>query len=243
MKTHKCDICGREVFKKIKSQGYVLCNKHYKQIKKHGRFLDTNPRTIFDRNEYHIKEDVTYIDLYDKQCNVIAQVIIDTEDLDKVKYTKWKLSSSGYAMNTPKFSGAIKHMSRVILGTDQYVDHINHNTLDNRKCNLRVVTKSQNQMNANYKGVYERKNGMFESRIKIHQRSIFLGNYVFEEEALFARWYAETILFGEYRYPKEKPFILEDREKMIMAYVNGRLQRLPNSVLPNQKEMDAEHKV
>ena len=72
---------------------------------------------------------------------------------------------------------------------------------------------------------------------------INLGVYVFEEEAYFARWYAETILFGKYMYPKEKPFILEERENQIMAYVSERLQRLPNSMLPNQKKMDAEHKV
>ena len=243
MKEHKCDICGKKLFKKLKSHGYVLCNKHYKQLKKYGKFLDSNPRTLLDRNEYHIEGDITYIDIYNARSEVIAQAVIDTEDLNKVMYTKWKLSSSGYAMNSPKFSGSTKHMSRVILGTDQFVDHINHNTLDNRKCNLRIVTRSQNQMDSNSKGVSKRKDGKYYAYIRIYQRMIDLGVYVFEEEAYFARWYAETILFGKYMYPKEKPFILEERENQIMAYVSERLQRLPNSMLPNQKKMDAEHKV
>ena len=152
--------------------------------------------------------------------------MIDTEDLSKVRYTKWKLSKSGYAMNSPKFSGSTKHMSREILGTDQFVDHINHNTLDNRKANLRIVTKSQNQMNVNYKGVTKTKSGTYYAHIKINQKMINLGVYVFEEEALFARWYAETILFKEYRYPKEKPIILPQREKQIMDYVDRKVQRL-----------------
>ena len=97
--------------------------------------------------------------MYDKNCNVVAQATIDTEDIEKVRYTKWKLSSSGYAMNTPKFKGENKHLSRAILGTTEFVDHINHNTLDNRKANLRIVTKSQNQMNINYKGVCKTANG------------------------------------------------------------------------------------
>lgn len=226
MKPHKCDVCGRALAHKIKSYGYTLCNKHYKQLKKYGKFLDNNPRTLFDKNEFHICGKITYIDLYNRNCEVIAQSVIDTEDLDKVRYTKWKLSSSGYAMNTPKFKGGNKHMSRMILDTDQFVDHINHNTLDNRKENLRVVTKSQNQMNVNYKGVTSHDDGKYYAHIKLNQKMLNLGVYVFEEEALFARWYAETLLFKEYRYPKEKPIILPHREAEIKEYVDKKVQRL-----------------
>lgn len=214
------------MFQKIRSHGHTFCNKHYNQFKKYGKCLDTNPRTAYDRNEYHIKGNITYIDLYDKNCNVIGQAIIDTEDLNKVKYTKWKLSGSGYAMNTPKYSSGSKHMSRDVLGTTEFVDHINHNTLDNRKENLRIVTKSQNQMNSNHKGVTAKSDGKFYAQIKINQRLINLGTYIFEEEAMFARWYAEVLLFKEYRYQKEKPIILEDREKQIKEYVDRKVQRL-----------------
>lgn len=223
---YTCEVCGREMTRKIVYDRHIYCYKHYRQIKKYGKPLDHNPRTPLDRNEFHIKGDVTYIDLYNAKCEVVAQTKIDTEDLPKVRYTKWKLSGSGYAMYTPKYKGQSKHMSRVILDTDQFVDHINHDTLDNRKCNLRVVTKSQNQMNANYRGVSVTKSGKFQARIKLNQHLCTLGCYVFEEEALFARWYAETILFGEYRYPKEKPVILPDRERAIMAYVDRKVQRL-----------------
>lgn len=226
MKEHTCDICGRKLARKIKSHGYTLCNKHYKQLKKYGTFLDKNPRTLLDKNEYHIKGDVTYIDLYNKHGNVISQAKIDTEDLDKVKYIKWKLSGSGYAMNTSKYSGNSKHMSRAILNTTEFVDHINHNKLDNRKENLRIVTRSQNQMNVNYCGVAKTNKGKFYAHIKVNQKMINLGVYIFEEEALFARWYAEMLLFKEYRYPKEKPEILQDREKQIREYVGRKVQRL-----------------
>ena len=226
MKEHKCDICGRPMSHKIKAHGYVLCDKHYKQLKKYGRFLDNNPRTQKDKNEYHIHGDVTLIDLYDKTGNVVAQTIIDTEDLEKVKFTKWKLSGSGYAINTPKFSGHSKHMSSVILRTDEFVDHIDHNALNNKKSNLRVCTNSQNQMNADHKGVTTTANGKFYAHIKINQKMINLGVYVFEEEALFARWYAETLLFKNFKYPKEKPVILHDREIAIKDYVDRKVQRL-----------------
>lgn len=129
--TGNCDICGRYCDKLICSFGKHLCNKHYGQYKRFGKFLDNNPRTIYDLNEYHICGDITYIDLYNIKCEVVAQAIIDTEDLDKVKSIKWKLSTSGYAMNTPSRHGVNKHMSRVIYGEDKlnselFVDHINH---------------------------------------------------------------------------------------------------------------------
>ena len=119
--TGNCDVCGRYCDRLIgTNNGYKVCNKHYRQYKKFGKFLDNNPRTISDRNEYHICGDITYIDLYNIKCEVVAQAIIDTEDLDKVKDIKWKLSTTGYAMNTQK--GGIEnrrpnlHMSRVIYG-------------------------------------------------------------------------------------------------------------------------------
>lgn len=220
-----CNVCGRASFRKVRAYHKTYCNKHYNQFKRFGYPIDTNPRTLYDRNEIHIDREIAYVDLYNSHGDVIAQALIDTEDIPKIRYIKWKLSASGYAMNTPKFKNSSSHMSRVILGTEKFVDHINHNTLDNRKCNLRIITKSQNQMNVNYKGVSEI-NGKFYAHIKINQKMINLGTYVFEDEALFARWYAETQLFGEYRYPKEKPFILPDREKQIIEYVDKKLQRL-----------------
>jgi hypothetical protein len=225
-KDWKCDFCGRPLTRQIKAYGHIYCPKHYRQFKKYGKVLDNNPRTIYDKNEIHVKGKIAFVDLYNKNCEVIAQAIIDTEDIPKIKYTKWKLSGSGYAMNTPKFKGGSKHMSRVILGVDTFVDHINHNTLDNRKKNLRVVSKSQNQMNVNYRGVDNRGDGRWIARIKKNGKMVYLGTYVFEEEAYFARWYAEKLVFKQYRFPKPKPVILPDREKMIKKYVREKVQRL-----------------
>ena len=222
---YRCSVCGRQLFRKIKSHGKVYCNKHYNQIKKYGTPQDTNPRTTYDKNEIIVDGKVARVKLYDAHCNHIATAIIDAEDVNKIRYTKWKLSASGYAANTPKFSGSNKHMHREILGTDQFVDHINHNTLDNRKSNLRIVTKAQNMMNSNFKGVSP--NGCkWYAHIKINQKMLNLGNYLDEEEALYARWYAEQVLFKEFAYPKPKPEILESRKSQIQEYVGRKVQRL-----------------
>lgn len=234
----KCDVCGKENIKTIRvNTGQRVCHKHYRQYRKFGKFLDNNPRTISDRNEYHICGDITYIDLYNINCEVVAQAIIDTEDLDKVKDIKWKLSTTGYAMNTQK--GGIEnrrpnlHMSRVIYGEDKlnselFVDHINHNTLDNRKCNLRAATKSQNAMNSIkmgnpsnniIPGVYLTESGSYSATIKHIQQTYYLGTYDTFENAAYARWIAEVLLFGEFQYNKTPPDIPIDDACLITLYV------------------------
>lgn len=195
-------------------------------MKKYGHCLDINPRTTMDKNTIVIINNKAYIYLCNKNANVIAASIIDAEDVPKVQHIKWRLSASGYVMNTPKYKGSNIHLSRLILGTTEFVDHINHKTLDNRKCNLRTVTKSQNQMNSNYKGVTHTKQDKYYAHIKLNGIMINLGIYVDKEEAYFARWYAEQLLFKEFKYPKEKPIILPSRETQIKSYVEKKVQRL-----------------
>lgn len=221
-----CNVCGRKSFRAVRSHSLIWCEKHYRQLKKHGHTLDDNPRTTYDRNEIAIDGDIAIMNLYDAHGDVVAQTIIDAEDIAKVRYTKWKLSQNGYVMNTPKRAKSNVHLSRIVLGTDEYVDHINHDTLDNRKCNLRVVSKSQNAMNRNAKGVSVDKNDLYYAYIKKNGKMLNLGRYVVSDEALWARWYAETIVFDDYRYDKPEPDIPAHRKTAIKAYVDRKVQRL-----------------
>lgn len=228
MKEHICEVCGRESFKKLKANGMTLCKKHYYQWHRLGRFTDNSPLTQKDRNTFTVDGEITRIQLRDVYYNVIGEALIDTEDLPKVRYTKWRLSH-GYANNASrKRRPQSVHMHHVVLGVgnDVFVDHINHNTLDNRKQNLRIVTKSQNAMNMNSKGVtWDVKTSRWYAYIKKDQHMVNLGMYFHEEEALLARWYAEQYLFGEYAYQKEKPFVPEQRDEQIKAYVKSRLSK------------------
>lgn len=225
-KNKRCDVCGRYSLHTIGYYGQHLCNKHYKQIKKYGKPLETNPRTIYDLNEINVVGNIAYIDLYDKSFNVIARAVIDAEDVGKVQYTKWRLKYGGnYVINNSKFGKKTVFLHSRILNTDKFVDHINGNPLDNRKSNLRIVTKSQNQMNVNYKGVTKTKNEKFYAHIKINQKMINLGVYNYECEALYARWLGEKFLFKEYRFPKPEPELPKKRKQEIYSYVLQRIQK------------------
>jgi len=89
----------------------------------------------------------------------------------------------------------------------EMVDHINHDTLDNRKCNLRVVSPSQNQWNrikrrngsSRFKGVYRHpQTGRWMARIRCKRQEIYLGLYQSEEDAAKAYDAASRRLHGNY---------------------------------------------
>ena len=223
MLEHKCEVCGRMSRKKIKADNKVVCAKHRNQFRKYGEFRDTSPRTHRDKNEIIINNNVAYINMYDRFYNVVAKSKIDTSDIDMVKNIKWRLNNQGYVINN-SHSSCFLHSK--ILGCETFVDHINGDRLDNRRSNLRIVTRSQNQMNVCYRGVYEKGNGKWCAKIKLNQKSLNLGTFIDKDEALFCRWYAERVVFKEFAYPKTEPVISDLRKKDIKKMVDLKVQRL-----------------
>lgn len=229
MLEHKCEVCGKMWRKKLKADGKVVCNKHYKQFKKFGYFKDSSPRTQKDRNYIEVVGDIAYIYLYDKRYNVCAKAIIDSEDVEKVRNWKWRLRN-GYCYGHGGSRQTHNFLHRLIMDVDEceIVDHINQNKLDNRKCNLRKCTKSTNQMNVNkYKGVQSVPDkNKWKAHIKKNGKLIYLGTFYIEEEAYYCRWYAERIIFGEFAPQKDEPFISAERKKDIKKLVERKVQRL-----------------
>lgn len=112
------------------------------------------------------------------------------------------------------------------------VDHINGDTLDNRKQNLRVASKSQNAANmrkhrgsSKFKGVcWNRKSGKWAVEIKVNGKTQYLGMYA--DEILAAKVYdtAAKHLFGEFaqlNFPKLPGEITLTREEFDAACVNA----------------------
>jgi hypothetical protein len=79
------------------------------------------------------------------------EVIVDDDDYDYLSRWRWKRNAVGYACRTIYIRGkfTLLLMHRLINKTPEglFTDHINRNKLDNRKSNLRTVTKRINNRN------------------------------------------------------------------------------------------------
>jgi hypothetical protein len=137
--------------------------------------------------------------------------IVDNDDFDKLNQWKWNCVN-GYAARlvSRKLGKRVMiYMHREILGTPDGMecDHINSNRLDNRKQNLRICNRSQNQANrskssnntSGYKGVnWHKVNQKWRAKIKINGRSKYLGCFTDIEDAAKAYEKAAIEYFGEF---------------------------------------------
>ena len=134
--------------------------------------------------------------------------IVDDDDYEWLSEYKWcfnlkNLNGHGYAqrgqhikVGFKKYKNKTVYMHREILKTDQEVDHINGNTLDNRKENLRPANRRQQSQNTRsrknstsiYVGVHlHRLTGKWRSQIKVDGKIKSLGLFNSPEEARDAR--------------------------------------------------------
>lgn len=143
--------------------------------------------------------------------------LVDDEDFNELNKYQWHAyqdptSKIWYAKRTgPRINGrqrTIRMHSQIL--THSLVDHINHDGLDNRRCNLRPCTVSQNKKNNNgyrsntsgFKGVYLDKNVMTPHKwrviIRVNNKNISLGYYDTPQEA--SRIFNEKSkeLYGEF---------------------------------------------
>lgn len=114
---------------------------------------------------------------------------------------------NGYVVGT--YNGEYSIFHRVVMNAKkgEVVDHINGDTLDNRRSNLRVCSYSQNSKNQKISkrnktgvvGVCMSKNGKYIAQIRSDGKDMYLGSFKTIEEAIKARKDAELKYFGKYR--------------------------------------------
>ena len=135
-------------------------------------------------------------------------------DLEDYKYleNKFWYNSNGYLVHCyidENGKNIYERFHRLIMSAseDQIVDHINRNTTDNRKINLRICTHQENDMNRNLfstntSGVmgvfYNTNKNKWDARIKYCQRTINLGRFKKFKNAVRARLKGELLYFKDF---------------------------------------------
>lgn len=136
---------------------------------------------------------------------------IDEDDYNKIINEGFKISISNYTKKHPylKLYKKINNKKTYILlhrfitkcPKDKVVDHINHDTLDNRKSNLRICTPRENSENmitikTGYVGITLYKpTKKWRAGIYINNKGYHIGYYNTIQEAVNARnLYKEKVL-------------------------------------------------
>lgn len=199
------------VISKIRTKSKTLykcvCSCDYKTERLISKYDLINGKTTHcsscGTNKYIFKDDYILC-----ETNKGEFFIIDYDDYDLIKGITWSISR-GYVVARKNDKSLRLH--RFIIESkcgklkfEEYIDHINHNKLDNRKYNLKICSSSENKQNAKiYKtntsgtaGVnWDKKRNMWRSRICINYKQIDLGFFEKLEDAILARNDAEKEYF------------------------------------------------
>ena len=137
------------------------------------------------------------------------ETIVDDEYYHYLNQFIWTTNKKGYVVTSKnkKLKSSILHRNIINCPKNKEIDHINHNKLDNRKSNLRVVTSSQNKMNmhkrfpgtSKFKGVHWKKTiNKWVAQIRFNGKKIHLGVFIKEEDAALAYNKAALTYYEKY---------------------------------------------
>lgn len=138
--------------------------------------------------------------------------VVDAGDFDWLSQWNWCAQwspsvRSFYATRRDRENGPTTFMHNLILGVDR-TDHKNHDTLDNRRENLRPCSSKQNAQNkrvqrqvaGGFKGVQQLPSGKWQSVIWARNENRYLGSFPDAKTAAEAYNIAAKIYFGEFAH-------------------------------------------
>lgn len=148
--------------------------------------------------------------------------LVDNDNFEYLNQWKWRVQSKNHNKNEFYVARSIRgqkpnvvYLHRLIMNvTDSkiQVDHINGNSLDNRKQNLRIANSSQNSRNikpgkrntSGYKGVsWSKKTKKWRAKIYCNKKYIHIGHFENKEDAAKAYNEAAKLYFKDFAYLNE----------------------------------------
>lgn len=136
--------------------------------------------------------------------------VVDDEDFNNLMRFRWHancFSGKWYAFRKHNYQKISMHRQIMSAPKGMDVDHINGNTLDNRKSNLRNCTHSQNMANrgvtkqnkSGFKGVsFHKQHQKWHAKITVMRKKIHIGYFETPEDAASAYDAKAKEFFGEF---------------------------------------------
>lgn len=143
--------------------------------------------------------------------NTNEEFYCDLCDFDKIKDYCWSVMTNphdGHKVLIAKDRTTGKNITMHRLLTNiKDIDHIDQNTLNNRRDNLRIATRNQQNMNrpkqknntSGYIGVqWHKQNKKWTVFINICGKRTYLGSFIKKEDAIITRLKAELKYYGDF---------------------------------------------
>ena len=204
------DVTGREV--------YVLDFSYPKDVTQ--QMIDTAKRFVWlDHHASVLAEwgEGTWPAGVEVELSNGAVAFVDAADVPTVAQYSWSAHVRGGAvayMGGDRAASKNEYMHHLLLPQKEgfVVDHANRNTLDNRRCNLRYATRSENGANmdrgSRYKGVTPHGSG-FKAQIMADGLNRVLGTFASGEDAAVAYDEAARLQWGVFarvNFGQREPF-------------------------------------
>lgn len=194
------------------------CNKHTRKAIRQSTLINKESQSCGCiaqevASKIHKKyNDYTYSNDYGiGYChNTGTEFYFDWEDFDKIKDYCWreKITKDGYHSVVADVPHKRKNLPlHQLIVSYKLCDHRNRNSFDNRKSNLRDATKNDNSRNKSLQrnntsgiiGVSFRQDlQKWRARIVVENKEIYIGTFIYKEDAIRARLKAELEYFGEF---------------------------------------------
>lgn len=134
-----------------------------------------------------------------------TEILVSDEDYSLLARHVWGLDGNGYPrVCIGKFNIMMHQLVCPAGGQGNVTDHINRNKLDNRRENLRVITRAQNAFNVDrklgkipYIGVYRHKGGFYYASFSHKNKTKHLPVAVSDVDAALMRDYVCWAIRGD----------------------------------------------